>query len=239
MDGHSPDKDDRRVVTEGVMVVAAMFGVMILVGFGGLDWLQASFCPAGTLVAGHVFLLPSVFLLISIMALVAGIPMAWMGGSIRRFGKRDAETQRRAKTVGRVGWGLLAFSLAAWPFCLSYYYCATPTSIRVHPGIFGRSVSYSWSDVGRVSISCHGWHRPEFELYMGSGLNSAPGGPGQSIGLGGDSWPQLARNYAQVSAALSSVPFIYDTSRIQRCSAKLAEFFAVRPGSGYRNSTQN
>jgi hypothetical protein len=185
-------------------------------------WLQRSFCPANTLVAGHLVGAATAF-----GAIIVG--MALLFGGVGLLGsnnpKLSGERQQRAHRIALIALVLTVPASLMWLDGLFTYYCATPQSIVVHPDPFVAPVTYSWSDIRRISVGCQygkGGMSLQFDLTMKDG---------HRIFFGGDSWSQLAKNYPQVSGILSMSIFDYDTTNVTHCPQRWKDVFARRPGT--------
>jgi hypothetical protein len=123
----------------------------------------------------------------------------------------------------RAGFGIAMLSFLFYGAGLFSYYCAEPDSIVVHPGPFSTPVIYRWADVQRISTSCT-FGRGGMSTHFTLGMKDS-----RVIGLGGDSWPMLKRNFSSVAASLKPVPYLYDNTQTDRCPAQLRQLFAKRP----------
>jgi hypothetical protein len=207
-------------VAVALLAVAPPVPVMILLALLP-GWLQPGFCPDGTLVAGHLLGAGIVF---GLILSGTGLLLAGIGYLGRRNPELSSARQQKSGIFFVVGLSLAALSSVAWLDGLFSYYCATPQVIVVHPDPFLGPVTYTWSDVRRVFSGCsygRGGMSVEFGLDMKDG---------RRIGLGGDSWHMLAKNYALVGAILQLVPYVYDNEGSKRCPLRFRQLFSERPG---------
>jgi hypothetical protein len=198
--------------------ISLSFG-WILVVFVVPSFFRPFDCPSATLVSGHLNVGNA------LLMFGAGLSCLALLLSMFGYGARSIPPAKRQqyRRIGVIGYALVAASLLMWLDGLFTYYCATSQEIVVHPGPFEQTVTYDWTGVKGVSTGCfttRGGTSIEFNLEMKDG---------RRIGLGGDTWPTLAANYAQIVAALASVPYAYDNQHTEECPASYRQRFARRP----------
>jgi hypothetical protein len=206
--------------TFGMLVLASPMPVMALLMLP-IHWLQSTFCPESTIVSGHLdgFELALGAVLIGLGLLLIGVGLVAQTNT-----KFTVAKKRNMLSLAMAGGILVLFSFAIWLDDVFSYYCATPNVIVVHPDPFLPSVTYKWSDVQRVSTGCtfsRGGMSINFNLEMNDN---------RRIGLGGDSWSMLKRNYKGIGTLLSQVPYAYDNAEAERCPLSLQQLFSARPG---------
>ena len=196
-------------------------GSWVILVFAGPAYFHPFSCPTDTLVSGYLGVGNALWLI------GAGLPclgfLLIMAGSPRRRGKRAWLNWRNYRTIGLIGFAATAVGPFMWLDGLFTYYCATPRAIVVHPDPLEEPVTYAWSDVSRVSTRCYvsRTRYPEFNLDMRDG---------RRVALGGDTWLTLAKNYAEIGAALAPVPYVYDNHSTDHCPSFYRQLFAKRPG---------
>ena len=171
------------------------------------------YCPAGTLISGPVG---------SQTAWDLAMGLAIFGGTLVAAGLIVGAGLGKVARVASLS-VLPAVPIAA--FGGFSHYCATPDTMAVSPGLFSQPVSYSWSEIRRVTADCW-YHRgfPHHNLVLETR-------DGATVDFGGaiDAVPGA---YTRIGEMLRNAHFTYDNNpALAHCLPGDGDLFAKRPGA--------
>ena len=199
------------------MLLILMFplsGFFVWYGFTSTTyhWWSNS-CPADTLISGPVG---------SQMAWSLGLGLAILGGTLMVASLIAGAGLRNAAVIAKFSL-LPAIPLAA--FGGFSHYCATPQIMVVTPGLLDQPVSYSWSEVRRVTADCYyhrGFPHHNFVVEMRDGV---------TVDLG-EVIDTVPADYRRIGEVLRNVPFTYDNNpAAAHCLPGDGDLFRKRPGA--------
>jgi len=182
------------------------------------SYLRGALCPRDTFLTGPIgseigevgdfLILPSFFILVF---LAVSIRSSWI--------------TRHSVSVTIIALCALLLSAILWINLTFSFYCATPSTILLHPDILGSYRKFTWDDVRVVQARCWDGSRTRWQ----GGLNVSLGDGEEILMPFGYRQPRQKQIYEAIRTALQEKIYRYDLSSIKLCTRDVHSMLARWP----------
>jgi hypothetical protein len=185
------------------------------------SYLREALCPRDTFLSGPIgseigvvgdfLILPSFFILALLTPGIQSSASSWI--------------KRHSASVTIIASCALLLSAILWINLTFSFYCATPSTILLHPDILGSHRKLTWDDVRVVQARCLTGSRTPWE----GGLNVSFGNGEEILMPFGYRQPRQKQIYEAIRTALQEKTYRYDLSSIKRCPQGVYSILAHWP----------
>jgi hypothetical protein len=185
------------------------------------SYLREALCPRDTFlsgpigseigVVGDLLIPPSFFILALLTPGIQSSASSWI--------------KRHSVSVTIIASCTLLLSAILWINLTFSFYCATPSTILLHPDILGSYRRFPWDDVRVVQARCWSGSRTPWQ----GGLNVSFGNGEEILMPFGYHQQKQKQNYEAIRTALQGKTYRYDLSNIKVCPQDVYSILARWP----------